>query len=455
MARRGLLLRILMVVALSLTVVLVFLFAGIYWSQREGSRRGFLIPLPRQVAAIVEVVERTPPGELSTLLNAFNSSRIYVWVTEDAPPSSGAESLPAVRRTLEYYLSALGNRPVQVYVDMHDSSLTPSVTADEGQMRATSPIRIVVGLKDGRFVVVEAYGELYSRFTGLRLALGILSIVVVVAGITLFIVRQQVKPIERLVATVDAIRMSPEDPAFPEDGPPEVRSLVAAMERMQQRIQDLMAGRSRMLAAIGHDLGTYLTRLRLRAEFVGDEEQREKAIRDIDDMHALMTDALTLGRLDDERGELDKVDLAALTSRHVESAASAGEPVEYLGMDEPVWVFGRENALARVVDNLIVNAVRYGDKADVRVLTTGQEVELRVEDRGPGIPLEKREAVLEAFYRDDEARNLDTRRFGLGLTIVADIARHHGGRVVLSDRPGGGLRASIFMPFASSDVAKE
>ena len=446
MARRGLLLRILMVVALFLTIVIVLLFTGVYWLQRSQAGQGFLIPLPRQVAAIVETIERTPRDELPTLLDALNSTRLTVSVEDAAPTSSGAESLPRIRKALVYYLNALGDRSVQVYLDMSGEETSPSVTLNSGEMRATSPIRFVVGLKNGRYLIVEAYGELYTRFTGMRLALGVLIVVLLVAGVTLIVVRQQVKPLEKLVQAVDRITIGPDDPPFPAGGPAEVRSLVAAMERMQARIQDLMSARSRLLAAIGHDLGTYLTRLRLRVEFIGDMEQHEKAVRDIDEMHALMTDALTLGRLDDGHGAFEPLDIAVLVQRHVESAASAGEPVKYLGRAGPVLVRGQESALARAVDNLIVNAVRYGGLAEVSILDNGGEVELRVDDHGPGIPSHKRDAVLEAFYRGDEARNLDKGSFGLGLTIVADIVRYHGGRLVLGDRPGGGLRASIYLP---------
>src|SRR3546814_8437104 len=123
------------------------------------------------------------------------------------------------------------------------------------------------GLRDGRFVVVEAYGEIVGRVTGGRLAIAILIVVIAVGGATLWMVRQQVGPVERLAEAVDGITGPNFDlPVLPGSGPREVRRLVLAMEGMHGRIQDLLTARTRMLAAIGHDFGTYLTRLRLRAE---------------------------------------------------------------------------------------------------------------------------------------------------------------------------------------------
>lgn len=443
--RRGLTLRILIALSLALTTVVVLMFSGIYWLRRSELERGFPIPLPRQVAAIVETIEATSPEKVDTLLDALNSSGLLVTVLAEAPEFEHAEALPRMRQALEVYLIGLGGRPVEVFVEADSGYIAPAVVAEQDGLRATRPIRIVVGLKDGRFVSVEAYGEIFGRLTGVRLALGMLIAVLFVGAATLWAVRRQVGPIERLAEAVDGIA-GPDSglPPLPDDGPREVRNLVFAMERMHRRIQDLLTARTHMLAAIGHDFGTYLSRLRLRVEFIGDDAHREKAISDIEDMHALMTDTLTLARLEENRSPA-VFDLTQIVTRLVDSAASANEPV-IMNDSDAVWVEGHSAAMARAVGNLISNAVRYGGRADVTVFRQGDMVEVRVEDEGPGIPLEEREAVLEPFYRTDKSRNLDSRSFGLGLAIVADIVRRHGGEMELGDRPGGGLRASIRLP---------
>lgn len=446
--RRGLTLRILIALAFALTTVVVVMFSGLYWLRRSELEQGFPIPLPRQVAAIVETIEATPPDRVDTLLEALNSSGLLVTVLSEMPEFEHAEVLPRMRRALEIYLDGLGGRPVDVFVGADGSDIAPAVIAEKDELRATRPVRIVVGLQDGRFVNVEAYGETLRRFTGVRLALGMLITVLFVGVTTLWMVRRQIGPIERLAEAVDGIG-GPVLPALPEDGPREVRNLVLAMERMHRRIEDLLTARTRMLAAIGHDFGTYLSRLRLRAEFIGDDAQREKAIADIEDMHALMTDTLTLARLEERRDPI-VLDLTQLVRRLVDSAASVNEPVT-MHDGGTVWIEGHSAAIARAVSNLIGNAVKYGGRADVTVVRRKDMAEVRVEDEGPGILLEEREAVLEPFYRSDQSRNLDSRRFGLGLAIVADIVRRHGGEIELADRPGGGLRASIFFPALPHD----
>lgn len=445
MIRRGLTLRILLAVALALTAVVATIFGGLYWVQRSEFARGFPIPLPRQVAAIVEMIESTPPETLPTLLNAFNSTGLLVSVETQAPEIYRAEALPRMRRALEIYLNELGGRSVEVFVEADEPDIAPAVIVEEDRMRATRPIRIVVSLRDGRFVVVEAYGEIFGRLTGVRLAIAILIVVIVVGAATLWAVRRQVGPVERLAEAVEGIAAPNfELPGFPDSGPREVRHLILAMERMHRRIQDLMTARTRMLAAIGHDFGTYLTRLRLRAEFIADEVHREKAICDIEDMHALMTDTLTLARLEEDEAA-EPVNLTELISRLVDSAASAGEAVT-MSAEGALWIEGHAVAIARAVHNVIGNAVKFGTQVEVTVSRIESMVEVRVDDRGPGIPPEERDAVLEPFYRTDKTRNLDNGSFGLGLAIVADIVRRHGGEVDISDRPGGGLRVSIRLP---------
>jgi two-component system osmolarity sensor histidine kinase EnvZ len=217
---------------------------------------------------------------------------------------------------------------------------------------------------------------------------------------------------------------------------------------MQERIRSLVEGRTRLLAVVSHDVGTYLTRLRLRAEFIEDAEQRAKAVRDISEMQALLADSLALARLDQRDVPEGRADLIVVVRAQSNAFAADGGQVRLSVDDEPLMVVGRDVVLGRLVANLVSNALKYGREADVGVRRDGDAAELRVEDRGPGIPAAERERVLEPFFRLDNARNLDTPGSGLGLAIANDIVRRVGGSLRLSDREGGGLSVRVRLPLA-------
>jgi signal transduction histidine kinase len=443
---RGLMLRICLIVAAALVLFLLVSFTA-YYAQRIDNPRGLYLPVPAQIAAIVETVETTPPERLPLLLHALSSNMMQVSVVDMPPSSAETRSMPMFTRMVRRYLRELGGRPVRAMVDLSGDG---DVAIDEsnGRMLTTHPIRLVIGLKTGRTLVVELRNEYLVRMTGFRLALAVLLATLAIGAISLWAVRRQIRPIEKLAEAVDSFGTRLDVPPLKEEGASEVRRLIVATNRMQTRIRDLVGSRTRMMAAIGHDLGTYLTRLRLRAEFIGDETQRERAVRDIEEMHALMNDTLTLAKLENDSEPSSAVDLVALARRCVEGFAVSGAPVRLLASDAPVVIRARETAIKRALTNLISNALKYGQEADVTISQAGLSARLVVEDRGPGIPAHEREAVLEPFYRQDAARNLDAGGFGLGLAIVADIVHRHNGTITLGDRPGGGLSVSVELPLA-------
>ncbi|MGB5092123.1 MAG: ATP-binding protein [Parvibaculum sp.] len=445
---RSLTLRICLILAGALFFILLAIFVAIYVQNTNASYRGFRLPLPEQISAMVEFLESASPEEQNLFLRAANSSSMTVRVVAKAPDTTETVRLPNVTRLLTNYLDKLGGRHVYAMVDIAHGRIGEGVSERAGVFWAMRPVRLLVELRDGRTLVVEVTGELFARLTGLRLALLVLIVSIMIGGISLWAVQRQIKPLRQLALAVDVFGAQLEIPPLPDEGAKEVRQLIGAIERMQARIRDLVNGRTRILAAIGHDLGTYLTRLRLRAEFIGDARQRESAIRDIEDMHALMADTLTLAKLENAGELMTPVDLGAIVRRQVESLANAGERVTHDLDEEPCRVMGRPVALGRLVGNLLSNALKYGKAAEVSLMREGQIVRLIVADRGPGIPPEERQSVLEPFYRRDGARNLDTGGFGLGLAIVADIVQRHNGHIALMDREGGGLIVRVDLPCA-------
>ena len=260
--------------------------------------------------------------------------------------------------------------------------------------------------------------------------------------------RNQLRPIKRLAHASSEYgkgRIVPYSPG----GANEVRAAGTAFLDMRARIERQTQSRTMMLSGISHDLRTPLTRLRLGLSMVDDAEA-EPMVRDVEDMERLIEAFLEYGRAD-AGDAAEQVDVVDLVTRVVDDARRGGQNVTLLPIDptlNDVAVPLRPLAVRRALDNLIGNALRYGGtQAQVSVALTDRTLRITVEDDGPGIPTDKREEAMRPFTRLDPARNQNKGTgVGLGLAIVADIARLHGGVLRLSDSPAlGGLRADIVM----------
>ena len=272
------------------------------------------------------------------------------------------------------------------------------------------------------------------------------------AGLTLWAVRRLTRPVRDLAEAAERLGRDVNAPPLPEEGPSEVATAARAFNTMAERIRRFVGNRTQMLAAIGHDLRTPITRLRLRAEFMEDDEQRRRMLADLDEMEAMITATLAFARDEAAAEPAVPLDLAALCRTVLDEAADArpeaAERVSYAGPERLV-AQGRPVALKRAIANLVNNALSYGGAARLRLQppdARGQGVRLSVEDDGPGIPPAELEAVFQPFRRLEGSRNRETGGVGLGLPIARNILRAHGGDVVLRNRAGGGLLAEATLP---------
>jgi len=431
-----------------IVLLLVLAFAA---ANRRDVDNGAQLPLPQRVVAITQLVENTPQEELEATLSALNAPDLSVRVLKHGPqPATDDVPKPGISLLMRRYLSALGGRSATAWLEV--SKVRQPFLQRWPRLRIARPypVVLVVGLRDGRSLVIETRDSLVEQVTGLRISLfALLAALVLCAGVVI-ILRNQIRPVEELSRAVQGFAQRRKVSLLPVRGAQELRQLVTAFNEMQSQIVSLIAQRTRMTAAIGHDLGTYLTRLRLRADYISDDDQRARAIRDIEDMNALMADTLALAKLDQDAEPQESVDVVTIAQRTVSRTRDAGSEVQFKAEAASIFVLGRPTAIARVFDNLVANAIKYGGSCEVSLRQNGQGVEILVDDRGPGIPAEQRAAVLEPFYRMDASRNLDQRGFGLGLAIVSDIVRYLDGTLLLEDRPGGGLRVRITLPRAQA-----
>lgn len=258
-------------------------------------------------------------------------------------------------------------------------------------------------------------------------------------------VRWVTRPLSTLARAADELGIDLNRPPLPEEGPLEVRAAAAAFNNMQARLRDYIYERTRILTAVSHDLRTPITRLRLRAELLTDEELKGKLVRDLQEMENMTNATLSFLRGFEDREALQSVDLMALLESLETDSRDTGYDVTLHGkLGRPVTL--RPRALRRLLDNLVTNAVRYGKKAIINIEDIGDAVVIRVRDAGPGIPVDELEKVFEPYYRLDAARSQENGGTGLGLSIARNIADLHGGKLVLQNHPAGGLEAILTLP---------
>ena len=255
--------------------------------------------------------------------------------------------------------------------------------------------------------------------------------------------RNQVRPILRLSYAAQAFGKGRDVP-FKPSGAREVRMAAESFIDMRDRIKRHIEQRTEMLAGVSHDLRTPLTRMKLSLAFLPDDPEIKELRADIREMERMLEEYLDFAR--GAGGEDPQLtDLAALTAEVCEGARREGADLT-LNTEGELSMRVRRNALKRCLANIVGNAARYGDHVTVSAGRTPSAIEIAVDDDGPGIPLERREDAFRAFHRLDPSRDPNKMGVGLGLTIARDIARGHGGDVVLGDSPKGGLRATIRLP---------
>jgi two-component system osmolarity sensor histidine kinase EnvZ len=265
-------------------------------------------------------------------------------------------------------------------------------------------------------------------------------------GIAIIFLRNQVRPIERLARAADSFGKGRAVPDFKPYGATEVRRAAQAFITMRARIDRHVAQRTEMLAGVSHDIKTPLTRMKLTLAMMRDDADITAMRADIAEMEHMLDDYLAFAR--GEGGEeASQTDLGELV-REAAAAAERAQPGARIDVTAPthVTVSVKRAGLRRVLANLIDNGLKHGSRIAVHLTQDERLVEIAVEDNGPGIPETRREEAFRPFHRLDEGRNLQTGGSGLGLAIARDIARAHGGDLVLSESGLGGLKATVRLP---------
>jgi signal transduction histidine kinase len=322
--------------------------------------------------------------------------------------------------------------------------LAEPLPSEDGQ---PGTMKVAVALSDGTLIsaTLPAERRHLSPLTPPVLAT-LLFIGISLGLLSLWAMRALTAPLAAFADAAAAFGLRSDHAALSEHGPEEVRKAARAFNLMRDRIKRLMQERTAMLAAVGHDLRTPITRLRLRAEFIEDEAVREQMMRDLEQLNGLVQSALSFLRDGQTPDTSTTVDLAALLQTVCDEFGDLGNKVRYEGPDHlPAKL--RPDDLYRAVSNLVGNAIRFGTEVVVTLNATDRTVLIDVEDNGPGIPDCDKDKMVQPFVRGDAARNMNNKDgFGLGLSITRVVAEAHGGHLSLHDRSPSGLLARLELP---------
>ncbi len=415
--------------------------------------RPYNLPLPGEVAAMVAAIEVAIPSQRPALVGALDGSLYTVRiaaaqpVVANVPPDSALISLAQSYRTiLPGRAVAIASRP-PLFGGLVRTG--PSLT------RWLLPVTLAVQLNSGEVLIIDSGpSRLVRGFLRQRALMGALggAFVLFVLGLTL---RQMTRPIVHLSRGIRQFAGALDAPDLPVEGSREMRELASTYNEMKARIAGLVAERTRVLAAVAHDLRTYLTRLRLRAEFIDVPEQRVRAIADLDEMAQLLDDTLMFAgpRRVAPRAA---VDLAGELAARVAVRREIGQTIEAEIGASPALILARPLALRRIFDNLLDNAVHYGATVvEVALVRADADWAVTIGDRGPGVAPDLLERLGQPFERGEPSRNRTSGGAGLGLAIVRALVDEESGRLTLANRIGGGFIATVRFKAEQQELLKQ
>ena len=304
-------------------------------------------------------------------------------------------------------------------------------------------LEIRVQLKQGVLSIVAPRKRLYNSTTYIFF-MWIAGSALILYGVAVIFMRNQVRPIRRLAKAADQFGRGVDVEDFKPEGAAEVRTAATSFMAMRDRIGRHLSQRTALLAGVSHDLRTPLTRMKLELAMQQSSPGVDALKQDVVDMERMVDAYLAFARGEEgEKAEL--TDIGKLLTDQVGEALRDGQQID-LHIEDNLDMELRPQSMRRCISNIMSNAGRYANNLSVRAGQRGQDYEIVFDDDGPGIPAEKREEVFKPFFRLEESRNQATGGVGLGMTIARDSARGHGGDVLLEDAPGGGLRVRLVLP---------
>jgi signal transduction histidine kinase len=437
------------IIALAFLIALQILIVGASYLIRTAELARPAQPrIIEQIGAAAALVDKAAPEERRNVLRAISSPFMAFSLLPEFPEDGvGAmrRPLPEYRPVISMYQQALGKRDFRIFARKwrRFKGAPPIMPAE---------VVVAIRLGDGSALIVEPSAE-YRR----QLAVNVAALASSVLGVLLlcglvWASFETTRPLRDMAAAAERLAADLDAPALPERGPKPVRDLARALNSMQTDLRRLVSERSVTLAAVAHDFRTYLTRLRLRADFIDDLAQRAKAEKDIDEMSALIDDTLLYAQAGAAGVETGPFDAAALL-RDVAQGMNETHPGA-VSVETPATLqaTGHEGFMRRAATNLLDNARKYGGAARARLDAEGALAALTIEDDGKGLTRADLDRLTEPFFRVEGSRSRVTGGAGLGLAIARRLIEASGGRLELDLTAQGGLRARVLLSNAGENV---
>lgn len=444
--------RILAVIALAL---LVAQLVGLGLLVRERERQIFTQTSAPAIARLADALERDAAGiDPARRDNGRRDRRIRV--TPDSLAARGPRPRPEVAERAAGLLAEAGFGTLRVDAGegMWRSIFAPpdrqvAGPGSRGQgLRGRHPRHVLVISAEtapGRWIsVIAAIPPRPPGMLGWLIVQTVILYVLVLLPVW-WLVRRLARPLADLRAAAEGFRSPAPQPPLPESGPSDLRSLITAFNAMRLRLSGMLSEKDRMLGAIGHDLRTPLAALRVRVESLDDTPDRARMEATIDGMHRTLEDILALARIGRSGEATVMVDLGALVEAVLGDFEDLGNDVAFVPGDR-ITLVTRPNAIRRALRNLVENAIKYAAAAQVSLTRDNGAAVLAVADRGPGISPGTIERMFDPFTRLEGSRNRETGGAGLGLALARGLVEAEGGTLVLANREGGGLIATIRLP---------
>ncbi len=407
-------------------LVTVYVFYDRHW---ETLVRRLSSSLGGEIAMVTHLIDHTSPETRQKILADAGKNLYLEFVWQDL----NALSLPAQQDSSgmvdQILREEIGNRLDQeFYVSARDDS---------------ERVRIIVRLDDGYLLTYAHKKRLFSYTANLVIAWMVGSSILLF-GIAAVFLRNQIRPIRKLAEAAEKLGKGQDVNDLKPSGAIEIRQATLAFRIMRDRIRRQIQQRTDMLSGISHDLRTPLTRLKLELALLPQTPDIQAMQADIEEMRQMVESYLDFARGDGGE-EPQIIEVTSFIDEVAASFIRAGEAIRIEPMPQ-IEIIGRKNALRRCVGNLIGNACRYGERVWISTDTHPRGIDLHIDDDGPGIPENMHEEVFKPFRRLDDSRNAETGGVGLGLSVARDIARRHGGDIILSKAKQGGLRATLHLP---------
>jgi signal transduction histidine kinase len=407
------------------------------------------VQLPGRIADLIEVVDRIPDAVRPIVIAAAQRPPVSIRLLTGPFPNLIDTHEPdanLVRTRVQAVL--LAARPV-IVADRYRPA-DPRAGARDG--RVENGMWIEAALSDGHWLlflsnldVPPTDDPIATTFSRASFATWLTLSMLLAVLLSMLAAQRLIKPLSELAIAVEQLGGSGDAHPLVPRGPREVQGAMHAFNRMQERLRRFNEDRTRMIAAISHDLRMPLTRLQLHANDIEDHDQRQKTLADLYMMNEMIESVLSFAQDDASQEPQCLVDLSALVERICEDASAAGQPVAFSG-PRGVKIFCRPTGVRRAISNLVDNAVKYGGNTRVKLVSGTERAVIIVEDEGPGIPWSEREKIFQPFYRIEKSRGRATGGIGLGLSVTRSIVWEHGGEITLSNRKGGGLSVRLELP---------